>query len=78
MIFSVAWSTDLRKMLRPSLVSVGKRSVVGGQYLLGTQERTVAASGYAAANPVFRIQNLPRDFSATALRAGGRKSVLAH
>lgn len=79
LIFSAAWSTDSRKILRSSLGSVGRMSVMGGQYLLGVQERPVAASGYAAANSAFRIRNLPRKCSATALgRVGGKVHSLAH
>lgn len=54
-------------MLRSSLGSVDKMSVISEQYLLGIQERTVAASGYIAANPVFMIPDLPHEYSVMVL-----------
>lgn len=52
-------------------------SVMGGQDQLGIQERTVAAGGYAAANPVFRIRNLPHELKCHGPQDGWGGNVLA-
>lgn len=75
MIITVAWSTELRRILRSSLGSVGKTTVISEQYLLGIQEQTVTASGYVAANPVFMTANLPCELSVIALSGSGGRSV---
>lgn len=75
LIISAAWITDLRKILKSSLGLVGETSVIDEQSLLRIQDRTVAASGYVAANPVFMILNLPCEISVTALRGGAASRV---
>lgn len=73
LVICAAWSTELRKILRSSLGSVGKTSVINQQCLLWVQERTVAASGHLAASPDFMIPNLPHEFGVIALSGSGEE-----